>query len=569
MVLLQVLLLVSLMPVAIPKSDDACRLWFVQNSTTGACTCGSNLGGVVYCIQETKEVSILLCYGMTYNKEMGKVLVGYSYYTCYRRYRINNYCGSMNKLIATDKEDINNEVCGLLNRTGQLCGKCSPGTALPVYSYTVKCVNCSRENFVRNLFQYVAVAYLPLTAAFFFVITFKISVTSGHMVAYILTCQILTTPTLLRVMTLDDPFINQFILSLYAVWNLDFLRLTYPPFCLHPGMTSLHVLALDYLVGVYPLVLILLTYIAVTLHDRYPAIVRMCRPMYRVFMCIRREWDLRGSLVQTFSTFLILSYVKILNVSFDLLTPVQLKTANYETLNQTFLLINGEIVFFGSEHLPYGILAIVMSTAFNVVPMLFLMLYPCQCFRKLCLRWCGAVNPALSNLMNAFQDCYHHQPVDCRYFAGIYLLTRIVFLVTSAIVKYSTCYSLFSLFFIILTVILVYCKPYKSEIHNKIDAAFFLLYSGAFFVGGLYIYLYAAEPQIPARQLFIIVSPPFQLFTTLYGITMVLQNVLPKRLFIFIKGCLRGVHNKLKRVDIKHANCDESSPSLLQRDQHN
>ena len=56
-------------------------------------------------------------------------------------------------------------------------------------------------------------------------------------------------------------------------------------------MSTLHVLSLDYLVGVYPLFLIFLTYIAVMLHDRYPIVVKMWRPAYRVFMCIRREWD--------------------------------------------------------------------------------------------------------------------------------------------------------------------------------------------------------------------------------------------------------------------------------------
>ena len=92
-------------------------------------------------------------------------------------------------------------------------------------------------------------------------------------------------------------------------------------------------------------------------------------------MCIRQEWDIRGSLVQAFATFLVLSYVKILYVSIDLLTPVYLKTVDGGTLNQTYLFHAGDLV--GSEHLPFGILAVFMLTVFNILPMVLLFLYPC------------------------------------------------------------------------------------------------------------------------------------------------------------------------------------------------
>ena len=155
---------------------------------------------------------------------------------------------------------------------------------------------------------------------------FKLSVTSGNMVAYVLFCQIVSVPATQRHLDEKHGIGLQLSIAVYSMWNLDFFRSLYRPFCIHPKMSSLHVLALDYLVGVYPLFLIFLTYIAVTLHDRYPLVVKIWRPMYRVFMCIRQEWDIRGSLVQAFATFLVLSYVKILYVSSDLLTPVYLKT---------------------------------------------------------------------------------------------------------------------------------------------------------------------------------------------------------------------------------------------------
>lgn len=45
-------------------------------------------------------------------------------------------------------------------------------------------------------------------------------------------------------------------------------------------MSILHVLVLDYVVGVYPLLLIVLTYTAVLLHDRYLIVVKLWKPLH-------------------------------------------------------------------------------------------------------------------------------------------------------------------------------------------------------------------------------------------------------------------------------------------------
>lgn len=257
----------------------------------------------------------MICYGMTYNQYTNETVVGYCLYTCDRRIL---RCGIYNKL-PQHTYQINAEMCSKLNRTGQLCGSCMEGNGHPVYSYTTKCVPCFEDDFLKSLFKYLAVAFLPLTAFYLLVVIFKISVTSGLMVGYILISQIATMPTVLRVMTFQDA--NHFVVLWFTLWNLDAFRLIVPPFCLHPKVTILHILGLDYIIGVYPLFLIFLTYIAVKLHARYPIVEKMWRPAYRVFISIKREWDIRGTLLQAFSTFIVLSYVKILNVSVDTCVP--------------------------------------------------------------------------------------------------------------------------------------------------------------------------------------------------------------------------------------------------------
>ena len=107
-----------------------------------------------------------------------------------------------------------------------------------------------------------------------------------------------------------------------SIWNLDFFRMVYSPFCLHSCASGLQVLSLDYITAVYPLVLIILTYTLVTLHYYdCKLVVWMWRPFHRCVACFQRKWDIQNSLVDAFATFLLLSYVKFLSVSVDILMP--------------------------------------------------------------------------------------------------------------------------------------------------------------------------------------------------------------------------------------------------------
>ena len=437
--------------------------------------------------------------------------------------------------VSDDASLLNSELCGRYSREGQLCGRCKNSTGPPVYSYSLECVPCLETEFKSNLFKYVAVAFLPLTIFYLGAVTFKLSVTSGNMVAYVLVCQLASAPAMQRHLLVSfekDTIGTKLLIAVYSMWNLDFFRSLYRPFCIHPKMSTLHVLTLDYLVGVYPLFLIFLTYIAVTLHDRYPLVVKIWRPVYRVFMCIRQEWDIRGSLVQAFATFLVLSYVKILYVSFDLLTPVYLKTVDGGTLNQTYLFNAGDLVYFGSEHLPFGILAVFMLTVFNILPMVLLFLYPCGWFRK-CLSFCGASNHVLHTFMEAFQGCYRHQPRDCRYFAALYLLLRILNNLSSVVFIHTPGLAVSCFLFILVILSLVLIAPYRRGAHNKIDILFFLAGISAFPIDYLGSFLWPYSNHF--HRVFKIFLALVALIPVLYGIILFLRKVLPRKFQVALK----------------------------------
>ena len=117
--------------------------------------------------------------------------------------------------------------------------------------------------------------------------------------------------------------ILEFIVTVYGMWNLDFLRMVYKPFCLHPNMSIIQIMCLDYAVAVYPLLLILLTYMLFKLHERCDVVQSCFKPLVWLCAYFNHQWNASNSLIEAFATFIMLSYVKIINTSFNILMPVQ------------------------------------------------------------------------------------------------------------------------------------------------------------------------------------------------------------------------------------------------------
>ncbi len=65
--------------------------------------------------------------------------------------------------LPNNTDDLNSYSCGRMNRDSVLCGQCLPGYSPLLYSYEMKCINCTGENMTYNWIKYIAVAYIPLT----------------------------------------------------------------------------------------------------------------------------------------------------------------------------------------------------------------------------------------------------------------------------------------------------------------------------------------------------------------------------------------------------------------------
>ena len=246
------------------------------DSKTNQCVCGVSYQGAVICEPYQSKVVINEEYHCIYfSEEFNTTLIG-------------NYPYATGGLATQNVTQLieRGGICSLLHRKGPLCGECENGYTLPVYSYDLGCVRC--KDYKYGWIKFIAVAFIPLTIFYVFLIMLRISATSSDLNGYILVSQIISTRTLIcKLYTYNctnfflskfhysnfSNFSVRFFISVYTIWNLDFFHTFYNPICLHPNLTYQHVLLLDYAVAVYPLFLILITFILIKLHDNFTIVV--------------------------------------------------------------------------------------------------------------------------------------------------------------------------------------------------------------------------------------------------------------------------------------------------------
>ena len=458
------------------SSNESCPPWFEQSN--GTCKCGKDIHGIVECNETLQESAILGCYCMTYSESTGIVVVGACFYNCMRRILKNTVYNPLPKTV----EELNDAMCGNFSRSGQLCGKCKTGYSPLVYSYDLECTMCSGGQY--NWIKYVAIAFLPLTVFLVLVLCCRISATSPKLYAFVTFSQALVFPANVRVflrasnkMSHSPGLAIKLISTLYGFWNLDFFR-TFIPHKICLKVDTLQALALDYSIAFYPLGLIIVTYVLIELHDHnFRVIVWIWRPFHRCFARFRQKWDIRASIIDAFATFLILSNIKILSVSLDLLTPTSVYSTNGSVVG-LYLYYDASIEYFGKKHLPYAILALFVVLTFIIFPILLLFLYPMRCFQRF-LGLCRVRWHALHIFVDAFQGCYKdgtNGTRDCRYFAAVYLFKRLLLCVLFAL-THSVAFYVLALFVLIgVAMLLAIVQPYKAEFstYNAVDSVFML-----------------------------------------------------------------------------------------------
>ena len=260
---------------------------------------------------------------------------------------------------------------------------------------------------------------------------------------------------------------------MYMMWNLDFFR-GLVDVCL--DMSTLSVLALDYAVAFYPLLLTVISYLLIELHARNVRIVVLLwKPFHCLLTFVHRNWDSRTTVIDAYTTFFVLSYYKFMCVSAYLLIPVRVYTVGANNVKWA-LYYDATVDYFGREHIPYGILAI-FFVIIEMIPTLSLFLYQFSWFQRIlgCLKVRGHIVAAL---MDSFHGSYKNgtEPGtrDCRWFASVPLFGRWLLLLTWAVTIDDSTFPLLIAIIICIIVLTANIQPYKSHLtkYNKIDIRF-------------------------------------------------------------------------------------------------
>ena len=517
-----------------PKSS--CPPWRYRRYES-ECVCGSSIPQyIIHCRQNYSTIKLITCHCMSYSDNGDGVVVGACPFLCTSFFYTKIYADT--NLSTLCDRDIRQ------NRQGQMCGKCKDNHSPSPYSYELKCADCSHYKY--NWLKYLAMAYGPLTVFFFVVIMFRVNALSASMNAFIFFCQIAFCPAAMSIMSTFVYFsdehpverdintirIAQFMTTVYGIWNLDFFRMIYKPFCLSPQLSIIQIMCLEYAVAVYPLLLILVTYMVFKLHERFDVVQSCFKPLVWLSARFNNQWKASNSLIEAFATFILLCYVKIINTSFDILMPVQVRNVTGQVVG-LYTYYNGSLEYFGHDHLPYAVLAIFMFITFNVAPFLLLCLYPCRCFQS-CLNSCRLNSQVLRTFMDAFQGCYKFEPYDCRYWAAFYLFLRIAALAIFAATQSGYFVVVGGIMLIPVIILFAIIRPYRKTVYNVVDIVLLLALVQAFFsAAGISHCTFNRRFQGFVTLMLVIdlVIP------ILYITTLAVYKILPKSWVVYIKKC--------------------------------
>ena len=403
------LAVVSLLVVALASG---CPTWTI-NTTTTHCECGPELSGRISCqkFEESVRVEIRTMVCMTFDDKTGDLLAG----DCPYSFTANS-TNRMYSLLPSDPA-ILSDVCTSYNREGLFCGRCIEGFGPSVYSFDLKCVNCSDISTGYAVTLYIVLETIPITIFFFFIVLFRFNFTSGAILGYIIFCEsvnislqdnlylyniILAHMSRLLLM----PFHASLVVS--GVWNLQFLKFLLPSFCISSKLTDLHVYMLKFISILYPLLLLLVTYAMIQFYVWRGRVLRfLCKPLALCFKCLGKDWQATDSLVHAFATLIVIFTFTANNRFLRILQSTNIYNIN-GTMTKTVSFNDPFIIWFGAQHTLYAVAALLLWFLVVICPALLLSIYPTRLYRKLfqCLsaRKRIAIKIFAESIISGFRD---------------------------------------------------------------------------------------------------------------------------------------------------------------------
>ena len=275
-------------------------------------------GAIIKCTEEGPLLQFGNC--ATYDEQAQLLSIAKCPY-----FEHNGYCNNVTTSgyiqVPRNLSQLNDYMCGPLNRKGLVCSKCADGFGPSVTSFGYKCANCTDAWYGVPLF--LIIEFVPITLFYLVILVFQIRVTSAPMPCFIMFAQWVVAS--LYISIYSDNKLRQVLFSekgelrwdmkviqtFYGFFNLDLFQLLLPTFCISSRISTFHLALFGYISVVYPIILIFLTWVCIELHGRnFRPLVCLWRPFHKCFVRLRRGWDTKSDITDVFATFFILSYSK-------------------------------------------------------------------------------------------------------------------------------------------------------------------------------------------------------------------------------------------------------------------
>ena len=351
------------------------------NKNEGKCVCyKGTFGGRLKCDQTTFTAELLR--GFWIGKFNNETVVAHCPNCNF------NFSGGYLSLRKLSDENICSD-----NSKGRLCSECMSGYSPAINFDEFRCVECSHKHQSAGvaLFFFVDIC-CPII---FLMLLYWIDVplTNGLLHGPIFFAQMITT-----VISLDADDIIQYrdilnnnssaeesakaYTTIYDFFNLEFFMFA-QNICL-PGVTKyVTIIALYYIPAFIPMILVFVLWLSYYIYNKKQNSIKArcvnvcCQVFNKIPKCLKASFfNLPKNTSNVLAMFIILSYAKIAVITGYLLTPVIFYKSNNARSHEKVVYLDGSVVYLSEEHLPYFILALVITFVFLIpVPLIFI------CFR--------------------------------------------------------------------------------------------------------------------------------------------------------------------------------------------
>ena len=476
-------------------SVTTCPTWtYHHHEDNMTCVCGDGFGGAVRCNNHTRQVSVLVQGGYAMSLIVdddsefnGTVVVGVSQ----NELRLN-HGAVMYQFVPNNTLELNEFFCEGLNKEGVMCSKCKEGFGVGylLQGYD-RCYNCSVG--LQAPWTWIAaftLKLIPVTLLFFYVFVFRLRVSCAPLNSIVLFCQLVAMIErngLYRSMVNANHY-SKTIFTIYNVWNLDYTPSSIHDSCLSEGITVLHTHAFYYVLVLYLVVLTLVTFGLVYLDDRG------CRPVWLFFKPLHRcvatfkwHWQFSNSLIDILATFTVLVYWKMVRNTVKLLMYTTLYDVQGSRVGPKRYYFNASMEYFGSEHRPYAVPAVVLGVLLLVLPPALLLSNQLKVVHRV-LSGCSSRWQKcflyLKSFADAFQGCFKDgtdNTRDYRCFAFLYFFIRVLMVVLIDVVPLWHIPAV-GVMHLCISISFAVLRPYKKEMYNVLDCLVFAALSAMYFL---------------------------------------------------------------------------------------